>query len=125
MDNDFQSSVSGLSDAGFVGENNVPGSTATGSEAAWVPAGVTQAPAQPSASPAVPNPNVPHAGLRSILQSLFQGMDAFATAAATGGREGGAEQVMAERRAQQDMELKRQAAARETATANAQLTHLQ
>src|ERR1051325_4960524 len=45
------------------------------------------APASPRVAAA--DPNAPHAGLVNILQNMFLGMDAFARAAATGGREGG------------------------------------
>jgi len=66
-------------------------------------------------------PTGPHAGLRNILQSLFEGMDAFATSAATGGREGGVQEIQQLKAQRQDMALKQQA----NATASANITHLQ
>jgi hypothetical protein len=48
-----------------------------------------------------------------MVQGMLLGMDAFATSAATGGREGGVQEVQAVRAQQQKMGLERQAAQRE------------
>jgi hypothetical protein len=99
-----------------------------------IPAGATQvaaptpAPQQaaPSSSgPAMAAPGTPHAGLRNMLQSLFLGMDAFATSAATGGKEGGAEEVQRFRAQQQKMQLDKQAGQREQAQSDASIQHMQ
>jgi hypothetical protein len=47
------------------------------------------------------------------MQSLFEGMDAFATSAATGGKEGGVEEIQKLNAQKQDMALKQKAAGNE------------
>jgi hypothetical protein len=70
-------------------------------------------------------PGTPHAGLRNMLQSLLEGMDAFATAAATGGKEGGVEEIQKLKAQRQDMALKQQAGQREQSQADAMIQHTQ
>ncbi len=134
MDNDLQSSISGLSDSGAPpapdasGAGPQPPSAAT---APNLPQGVTAVPqagapaiqSQPSVP--APQPGTPHAGLRNILQNLFLGMDSFAKAAATGGREGGVQEVMAVRNQQRETALKEQAGQREQAQSDAMIKHTQ
>jgi hypothetical protein len=70
-------------------------------------------------------PGTPHAGLRNMLQSLFEGMDAFATSAATGGQQGGVEEIQQLKAQRQDMALKQQAGKREQAQSDAMIQHTQ
>jgi hypothetical protein len=103
-----------------------------------MPAGATQvAPAapqqqtpaapdsQPSSGPAPAQPGTPHAGLRNMLQSLFEGMDAFAKAAATGGREGGVQEIEQLQNQRKEMALKQQQGQREQSQADAMIQHTQ
>src|SRR5580765_5742763 len=70
--------------------------------------------AQPAAPPqpvaVTPATLPPHAGLSAYISRLALGIDAFATSAATGGREGGVQEVQQFDARAQDMKLKAQAA---------------
>jgi hypothetical protein len=94
-----------------------------------MPAGATQvaapAPQQatpaPASGPAPAQPGTPHAGLRNMLQSLFEGMDAFAKAAATGGKEGGVQEIEQLQNQRKEMALKQQAGQREQESHDVQM----
>ncbi|HEX3093945.1 MAG TPA: hypothetical protein VHW72_15030, partial [Candidatus Angelobacter sp.] len=87
--NAITSAISGLADAAPPDSSGGPQAPSPAQNAAPVPA----QPAPQTSAPAMPTG--PHAGLRNILQSLFEGMDAFATSAATGGKEGGVQEIAA------------------------------
>jgi hypothetical protein len=125
MDPNLLNSISGLADAG--GPQQDSAQPAAPSPAAAQPAQQPQQPQPTSQQPAPsgPQPGQPHAGLRNILQSLFEGMDAFATSAATGGEKGGVQEVEQFNQARKELALKQQQSQRDTATANAQIQHLQ
>jgi hypothetical protein len=106
--NDITSAISGLANAAPLDSSGGPQAPSPAQNTAPVSTS-----AQTSAPAAQPNPNAPHAGLRNILQSLFEGMDAFATSAATGGREGGVEEVERINNARKELAMKQQANQRE------------
>src|SRR6266849_7825585 len=63
-----------------------------------------------AANPEPPARPGPHARLLAMVQGLALGMDAFAKSAATGGREGGVEEVQAVRAQEQEQQIRAQAA---------------
>ena len=74
----------------------------------------SQPPTPPSNGGAVPiNPDSPHAGLLNILQNIALGVDSFAKAAATHGREGGIQEVQQYRAQQQQQQIQKQQAQQE------------
>lgn len=77
------------------------------------------APAQPAppapGQPVPVNPKAPHAGLVNMIQSLALGVDSFATAVATHGREGGVGEVQEYQAKQQQQKLQAQQAQRDQA----------
>lgn len=73
----------------------------------------------------VARPGDPHARLINMLGGLFLGMDAFAKAAATGGREGGVQEVQQVRANEQRLKIEQQRAERESSLVDAQIKHTQ
>lgn len=119
MNNAITSAISGLADSQppdpSAPASAMPNLSTPGTAPQMATAPAQQPAPQTSATPVQPNPNAPHAGLRNIMQSLFAGMDDFATSAATGGREGGVEEIQKLNAARQEMALKQQANQRENA----------
>lgn len=98
------------------------GQSAAPSPAAAPPS--QESPNQPAAAAPSPNPQTgtqpvavkpgtPHAGLVNMIQSLALGVDAFATSAATQGRQGGVEEVQNYFAKQQQQKLQAQQASQE------------
>jgi hypothetical protein len=134
MAGDIFSSISGLSDSGSNDSaspqpNYVAAPASPG--AADLPPGVTPIAGSPtaqaatSAQPRVLPPGTPHGGLLNIMDSLFLGMSAFAKSAATGGREGGPEEVEQVLNQRKEMALKQQDSQRASTLADAQIKHTQ
>src|SRR5260370_23098061 len=128
------SAISGLSDAGAASRPNgldFPGMQSEDAGGPPLPPGTTpmatQSPTAQAAgnppAPIVAKPGQPHAGLVNMLGSLFLGMDAFAKAAATGGKEGGAQEVEAVENERKQMALKQAAGAREQSQSDAMIKH--
>lgn len=80
--------------------------------------------AQP-AGPTVGSATTPHSKLSAYIQNLALGVDAFATSAATGGREGGAQEVQAVRNQQAQLALQKQKAQQDLAESSVRIKHTQ
>lgn len=121
MEDPITSGLSGLADA----QPPDPSAPASPMPNLSTPGTAPQAaPTQQQPTPAV-SPNTPHAGLMSMIQGMMLGVSAFGKSIATQGREGGAEEVLSERRAQQEMKLKQDANTRAQQESAANITHLQ
>jgi hypothetical protein len=104
------------------GAPNVPGPASALPEGTSTAVGdaLTTQPTPPKGGTPVGTPNPgPHARLLAMVKGLALGMDAFASSAATGGREGGVQEVQAVRAQQQEQQIRAQQAAQ--AQKNAQL----
>jgi hypothetical protein len=124
--NEITSAISGLADAQPDSSAQAQPVQTSGPQAPSPAQNTAPPPAQPAPQTSAPAmPTGPHAGLRNIMQSLFEGMDAFATSAATGGEKGGVQEIQQLKAQRQDMALKQQANARENTSAAANITHLQ
>lgn len=85
-----------------------------------------QAPAAPAQQQAQPVPaNVPHSRLINMIQGLALGADSFATSVATGGKEGGYQEVQAANAARQKQQEDAQKAQQEQLEGNLRMKAMQ
>lgn len=82
-------------------------------------------PAPAPATPSAASPDQPHGRLVSMLNGMFLGMDSFAKAAATGGREGGVQEVLDVRRKDAQLKLEQQKANQELSESKTRIAHTQ
>lgn len=81
--------------------------------------------AAPAPVQAAPQAQPPHAGLSAYISKLALGIDAFATSAATQGREGGVEEVQRVNQRDAEMKLKQQAAQDAAKESDVRIKHTQ
>jgi hypothetical protein len=114
MEDPITSGISGLADAQPPDPTAPASAMPNLSTPGTAPQMATASAQQPAPQTSAPGaPAGPHAGLMSMIQGMMVGLGAFGKSIATQGREGGVEEVNAERRAAQDMALKQQANQRE------------